>query len=280
MKILDELNIKTNNLDLYETAFTHTSYANEHNKESYERLEYLGDAVLELIISEYLYKYTNHAEGIMTKLRAHYVCENALYEYSLKLKLNEYLKLGKGEEESGGKFRKAIVADIFEAFIGAMYLDQGINKVKSFIDDNVIPIIESDELDFFNDYKSKLQEYVQTDKRSLEYVILNEEGPAHNKTFTAVVKIDNIVYGKGVAHSKKEAEQEACQSGFILDKQGMPRLRIHQQRSQSWSERMAVSKLQEDGRQGFKRGKKHIRLGDSSRASRKAEESGRRRKKS
>lgn len=214
MKILDELNIKTNNLDLYETAFTHTSYANEHNKESYERLEYLGDAVLELIISEYLYKYTNHAEGIMTKLRAHYVCENALYEYSLKLKLNEYLKLGKGEEESGGKFRKAIVADIFEAFIGAMYLDQGINKVKSFIDDHVIPIIESDELDFFNDYKSKLQEYVQTDKRSLEYVILNEEGPAHNKTFTAVVKIDNIVYGKGVAHSKKEAEQEAAKDAL------------------------------------------------------------------
>ena len=150
----------------------------------------------------------------MTKLRAHYVCENALYEYSLKLKLNEYLKLGKGEEESGGKFRKAIVADIFEAFIGAMYLDQGINKVKSFIDDNVIPIIESDELDFFNDYKSKLQEYVQTDKRSLEYVILNEEGPAHNKTFTAIVKIDNIVYGKGVAHSKKEAEQEAAKDAL------------------------------------------------------------------
>ena len=95
-----------------------------------------------------------------------------------------------------------------------MYLDQGINKVKSFIDDHVIPIIESDELDFFNDYKSKLQEYVQTDKRSLEYVILNEEGPAHNKTFTAVVKIDNIVYGKGVAHSKKEAEQEAAKDAL------------------------------------------------------------------
>lgn len=214
MKILDELGIKTDNLYLYETAFTHTSYANEHDTESYERLEYLGDAVLELIMSEYLYKSTKHDEGMMTKLRAHYVCENALYEYSLKLKLNDYLKLGKGEEDSGGKFRKAIVADIFEAFIGAIYLDQGIDKVKNFINDNVIPVIESNELDFFSDYKSKLQEYVQTDKRSLEYVILNEEGPAHNKTFTAVVKIDDIIYGQGVAHSKKEAEQEAAKDAL------------------------------------------------------------------
>lgn len=214
MKILDELGIKTDNLYLYETAFTHTSYANEHNTKSYERLEYLGDAVLELVMSEYLYKCTKHDEGMMTKLRAHYVCENALYEYSLKLKLNNYLKLGKGEEDSGGKFRKAIVADIFEAFIGAMYLDQGIDKVKNFINDNVIPVIESNELDFFSDYKSKLQEYVQTDKRSLEYIILNEEGPAHNKTFTAVVKIDDIIYGQGVAHSKKEAEQEAAKDAL------------------------------------------------------------------
>ena len=110
--------------------------------------------------------------------------------------------------------RKAIVADIFEAFIGAMYLDQGIDKVKNFISDNVIPVIESNELDFFSDYKSKLQEYVQTDKRSLEYVILNEEGPAHNKTFTAVVKIDDIIYGQGIAHSKKEAEQEAAKDAL------------------------------------------------------------------
>ena len=165
-------------------------------------------------MSEYLYKSTKHDEGVMTKLRAHYVCEDALYEYSLKLKLNEYLKLGKGEEDSGGKFRKAIVADIFEAFIGAMYLDQGIDKVKNFINDNVIPVIESNELDFFSDYKSKLQEYVQTDKRSLEYIILNEEGPAHNKTFTAVVKIDDIIYGQGIAHSKKEAEQEAAKDAL------------------------------------------------------------------
>lgn len=221
VNILDKIGIKTDKLYLYEMAFTHTSYANEHSIESYERLEYLGDAVLELLMSEYLYKNTSYAEGEMTKLRSHYVCENALYEYSIKLRLNDYLKLGKGEEENGGKFRKAIVADIFEAFIGAMYLDQGIDKVRKFINDNVIPIIKSNELDFFSDYKSKLQEYVQTDKRSLEYVILNEDGPAHNKTFTVIVKIDDIVYGQGVAHSKKEAEQEAAKDALKKAKNGI-----------------------------------------------------------
>ena len=209
MEILDKIGIKINNTDLYDTAFTHTSYANEENKVSYERLEYLGDAVLELIISEYLYQTTNYEEGKMTKLRAHYVCENALYEYSLKLKLNEYLKLGKGEAESGGKYRKTIVADIFEAFIGAMFLDSGLENVKKFIYNYVIPMIENNEVDFFDDYKSVLQELVQTDKRSLEYLVINEEGPAHNKTFTVIVKIDDVIYGKGIAHSKKEAEQEA-----------------------------------------------------------------------
>ncbi len=214
MKILDELNIKTDKKHLYETAFTHTSYANEHNEESYERLEYLGDAVLELIMSEYLYSNTNYPEGQMTKLRAHYVCENALYEYSLSLKFNEYLKLGKGEEKDGGKYRKAIVADIFEAFIGALYLDKGLNTVKEFIYKTVIPFIENKKLDFFSDYKSKLQEFVQTDKRSLEYELIREEGPAHNKTFTVIVKIDDVIYGKGVAHSKKEAEQEAAKDAL------------------------------------------------------------------
>lgn len=218
MEILDKLNIKTNNTPLYETAFTHTSYANENHKVSYERLEYLGDAVLELIMSEYLYKNTDYPEGEMTKLRSHYVCENALYEYSLSLKFNEYLKLGKGEEESGGKYRKAIVADIFEAFIGALYLDKGLETVQKFIYKYVIPFIENKKLDFFSDYKSKLQEFVQTDKRSLEYVLTNEEGPAHNKTFTVIVKIDDVVYGKGVAHSKKEAEQEAAKDALAKAK--------------------------------------------------------------
>lgn len=214
MELLNKLNIKPNNVELFETALTHTSYANEFSVSSYERLEYLGDAVLELVMSEYLYLNTSLDEGDMTKLRSHYVCEAALYEYSIKLGLNDYLKLGHGEEISGGKYRKAIVADIYEAFIGAIFLDQGYNKAKEFIYNSAIPYLKTEQLDFFDDYKSKLQEYVQTDKKSLEYEIINEEGPSHNKVFTAVVKIDNIVYGKGVAHSKKEAEQEAAKSAL------------------------------------------------------------------
>ena len=210
MKVLEKFGIETSHESLYEKAFTHTSYANEHDKESYERLEYLGDAVLELIMSEYLYKNTEYQEGEMTKLRSHYVCENALYEYSIRLGLNEFLLLGKGEEETGGRNRKAIVADIFEAFMGAIYLDKGLETVKKFIYSNIIPLVESGEINFFNDYKSILQEYVQTDKRSLEYVVVKEEGPAHNKTFEVVVKIDDIIYGRGSAHSKKEADQEAA----------------------------------------------------------------------
>ena len=214
MKLLEDLNITTENEKLYQKAFTHTSYANENDTTSYERLEYLGDAVLELIISEYLYKNTEYEEGEMTKLRSHYVCENALYEYSIRLRFNEYLLLGHGEEESGGRFRKAIVADIFEAFLGALFLDKGMEECSKFIYANVIPLIESKEIDFFDDYKSVLQELVQTDKRSLEYVVVDEEGPAHNKVFTVHVKIDNILYGVGVAHSKKEAEQMAAKDAL------------------------------------------------------------------
>jgi len=221
MKILDELNITPKKLSLYERAFIHTSYANETGTESYERLEYLGDAVLELIMSEYLYSNTEYEEGMMTKLRAHYVCENALYEYSLKLGLNEYIKLGKGESESGGKYRKTIVADIFEAFIGAMFLDQGLDVVKGFIYKSIIPLIERKEIDFFTDYKSVLQELVQTDKRSLEYVIIDESGPSHNKSFTVQVKIDNIIYGEGTAHSKKQAEQEAAKNALKKAQNGI-----------------------------------------------------------
>lgn len=214
MEVYERFNIIPNHKSLYVQAFTHTSYANEHDLKSYERLEYLGDAVLELVMSEYLFRNTEYEEGKMTKLRSHYVCEAALYEYSIRLKLNDYILLGHGEEQSGGRNRKAIVADIFEAFIGAMFLDQGLEFVKKFIYENIIPLIEKKEVDFFSDYKSILQELVQTDRRSLDYEIVNEEGPAHDKLFTVEVRIDNIVYGKGTAHSKKEAEQEAAKDAL------------------------------------------------------------------
>lgn len=214
MKVLEKFNIVPNHDSLYEKAFTHTSYANEHNTISYERLEYLGDAVMELVISEYLYKNTEYQEGEMTKLRSYYVCAAAHYEYSKKLGLNEFVLLGNGEEETGGRNRKAIIADIYEAFIGAIFLDQGFEYVKKFIYKYIIPIIEDNKTNFFNDYKSILQEYVQTDKRSLMYQVIDESGPAHNKTFTVVVKIDDILYGKGTAGSKKEAEQLAAKDAL------------------------------------------------------------------
>lgn len=214
MELLKRLEIPFHNEKLYQKAFTHTSYANEHKVESYERLEYLGDAVLELIMSEYLYKNTEHPEGKMTKLRSHYVCENALYEYSCILGLNEELLLGKGELVHDGKHNKTIVADIFESFIGAMFLDCGLDVVKIFIYKHIIPLIESKSIDFIQDYKSLLQELVQTDKKSLEYVLVEESGPAHDKTFRMIVKIDDIIYGEGIAHSKKEAEQIAAKSAL------------------------------------------------------------------
>lgn len=214
MKLLEDLCIPYNNISYYEQAFTHTSYANEHGTQSYERLEYLGDAVLELIISEYLYKTTDEPEGIMTKQRSSYVCENALYEYSCLLGLNDAIKLGRGEEDRDGKHNKTIVADIFESFIGAVFIDCGFEVVKSFIYKNIIPLIENKSIDFIEDYKSVLQELVQTDRKSLNYEVVDETGPAHDKTFSVVVKIDNIVYGQGIAHSKKEAEQLAAKSAL------------------------------------------------------------------
>ena len=220
MEIFEKLGIKPKNLELYEVAFSHTSYANENHTESYERLEFLGDAVLELLMSDYLYNAEKVSEGEMTKIRAHYVCETALYEYSIKLGLNECLKLGKGEAESGGKYRKAIVSDIFESFLGAIYLDQGIEVATKFFHDHVIPYIENHEVDFFDDYKSVLQEFVQTDKRSLEYRLVSEKGPAHSREFTVEVIIDDIVYGTGTSHSKKSAEQEAAKDALAKAQKG------------------------------------------------------------
>ena len=218
MELLNRFNIKTNNMHIYDTAFSHSSYCNEHNlKEDYQRLEFLGDKVLDLIMSDYLYNTTNYEEGKMTKIRSMYVCENALYEYALLLDFPKYVKVGKGEEASGGKHRKATLADMFESFLGAVYLDQGYRKAKEIVYEVVIPFIIDKPETFFMDYKSNLQEMVQTTKKSAIYELVMEEGPAHDRTFTMNVVVDGIVLGTGVANSKQEAEQEAAR--HALEKQ-------------------------------------------------------------
>ena len=214
-ELFNKLNIKPNDLKNYYTAFCHSSYVNEkHLKSDYERLEFLGDAVLELVMSDYLYKNLDVKEGDMTKLRASYVCENALFAYSADLNLSKYIKVGHGEEIDGGRYKKVIMADIFEALMGAIYLDLGFDTVKRVILDVTVPYIEDPNIVFFSDYKSALQELVQTEQRTLEYVVVNEYGPAHNKTFEVVVKVDDIIYGKGIAGSKKEAEQVAAEDAL------------------------------------------------------------------
>lgn len=218
MKLLEKFNIKTNNMHIYDTAFSHSSYCNENNTgEDYQRLEFLGDKVLDLIMSDYLYNTTDYEEGKMTKIRSMYVCENALYEYALLLDFPDYVKVGKGEEASGGKYRKATLADMFESFLGAVYLDQGYKKAKEIVYEVVIPFIKEKEESFFMDYKSKLQEMVQTDKKSVIYELIDEQGPAHDRTFTINVIVEGIVLGTGVAKSKKEAEQIAAKCA--LEKQ-------------------------------------------------------------
>ena len=207
---LERFNITRGNSKLYDIAFSHSSFVNEHHlKGDYERLEFLGDAVLEVVVSDYLYRNYHESEGEMTKLRASYVCENALYEYMKDLDLIKYIKVGNGELNEGD-IKKAIVADTFEAFMAAIYLEEGFLKVKEVILDIIVPYIKNPNIVFFNDYKSTLQEALQTDKRSFVYETIDEIGPAHDKRFTVVVKIDNIVYGKGIASSKKEAAQEAA----------------------------------------------------------------------
>lgn len=210
-ELFEKLGIKPKDLRLYNTAFLHSSYANEHRaKADYERLEFLGDSVVDLVIADYLYSCENEDEGEMTKVRASYVCENALYEYATNLGLNRYIKVGHGEEKEGGKYKKAIVADIFEALMGAIYLDLGYATVRRTVLNIIVPYIEDPNVTFFSDYKSSLQEYVQTTQQSLIYDLVSEDGPAHDRTFTVEVRIDDIVYGTGVGSTKKEAEQEAA----------------------------------------------------------------------
>ena len=210
MEFLKKLGINIKNKKLLMEAITHTSYDNEHKTGNYERLEFLGDAILEAVTSEYFYLNTTYKEGEMTKHRANYVCEKALATYAKELGIDKHIRLGHGQINN---LNDTIIADVFEAIIGAIYLDQGYSVAKKYIDTIIIPYIKKD-IDFNSDYKTKLQEMVQSDKKSVEYEVIRESGEAHNKTFEVVVRVDGITYGKGIGKSKKEAEQMAALDAF------------------------------------------------------------------
>ncbi len=210
MDFLKKFGLANLNEELIITALTHSSYSNEHGGDNYERLEYLGDAVIQLVISEYYFLTSDLDEGEMSKKRASYVCEDALVEYAEKIDLKKYIRTGEGQKNNIGP---AIIADVFESVVGAIYLSSGISQVKKYLYQLVIPYIEKNYL-FFADYKSVLQEMVQTSKDSLEYVVTKEKGPAHNREFTVEVRIDNIVFGVGSGKTKKEAEQQAALSAY------------------------------------------------------------------
>jgi len=210
MDFLKKFNINIENKDLLLRALTHSSYSNEHNTESYERLEFLGDAVLQILMSDYLYKNFSLKEGEMSKMRASYVCESACAKYAEVIGYIPFIRVGHGQAHN---INETIIADIFESLLGCIYLDQGLDKASSLFNQVVIPCIENHD-EFITDYKSRLQELVQTTKKSLDYVVVKEMGPAHDKVFEIEVVIDGITYGKGVGHSKKEAEQNAARDAY------------------------------------------------------------------
>ncbi|WP_249869816.1 ribonuclease III [Oceanobacillus saliphilus] len=218
-RLQKQLNINFNNPDLIKQAFTHSSYVNEHRNtvlSDNERLEFLGDAVLELGVSQYLFlKNENMPEGEMTKLRAAIVCEPSLMNFAMELNFGECLLLGKGEEQTGGRQRPAILADVFEAFLGALYLDQGFDSALKFLEEHVFPKINTGTFSHAMDYKSQLQELVQQKNDSIEYRIVEEKGPSHNREFVAQAAIKGSIAGEGTGRTKKEAEQRAAK--YALD---------------------------------------------------------------
>lgn len=203
---------------LFVQALTHSSYANEHrwnHSRCNERLEFLGDAVLEIVTSDFLYhKYEDLPEGDLTKIRASIVCEPTLAYCAGDISLGEYLLLGKGEEATGGRSRNSVVSDAMEALIGAIYLDGGFANAKEFIHHFILNDIEHKQL--FYDSKTILQEMVQSrSSEGLSYEILREEGPDHNKSFEVCARIGGAEIGRGTGRTKKAAEQVAAYNGIL-----------------------------------------------------------------
>ena len=209
------------NKDLLHEALSHSSYANEnkhHGRHSNERLEFLGDSVLSVVVSDYLYKnLTSVAEGDLTKLRASLVCEKSLHVFAKQINLGRYIFLGKGEENTGGRERPSILADAFEAVIAAIYLDGGMEAARKHILRFIPEIPTNGTKMAFGDFKTVLQEIVQKNpEEKVEYVLIGEEGPDHNKRFVVEVMLNSQVIGKGKGRSKKDAEQLAAKEALEL----------------------------------------------------------------
>ncbi len=217
-KLEQKIGYRFRNRLLLKQALTHSSYANEQkiNKSGdYERLEFLGDAVLELVSSEYIYQNNpDMTEGKMTKFRSSIVCEPALAFCAREMGLEEYILLGKGEEATGGRNRDSIISDVMEAVIGAVYLDSGLKEAADYIHRVILSDLEHKQL--FYDAKTILQEEIQKENNgTLHYELLREDGPEHNKTFVVDVMIDDVRAGSGTGHSKKSAEQKAAYEALL-----------------------------------------------------------------
>lgn len=216
----ERLNYRFKNINLLKNALTHSSYANEVRSSglSNERLEFLGDSILSIIVSEYIYfKYPNFPEGELTRIRASLVCEKSLCEFSRKLGIGECLKLGKGEEHNGGRERDSILADAFEAVLAAMYLDGGMETAKRHVMRFVENKEENVEDNSFKDYKTLLQEIIQRNpEESVTYILTDEKGPDHDKVFTVEVRLNSNVIGTGTGKNKKQAEQMAAKQALEL----------------------------------------------------------------
>lgn len=201
-------------------ALTHSSFANEGKKHGVnnERLEFLGDSVLSIIIAEHIFaKYKSMPEGELTKLRASLVCESSLYEFAKKISLGEMLYLGKGEEMTGGRTRPSILADAFEAVLAAIYLDGGFESAREFVLGFVPNNLKTKKTNNHSDYKTALQEIIQKNREEkIEYMLVSESGPDHDKSFTVEVHLNSNIIGTGDGRSKKQAEQNAAKEALEL----------------------------------------------------------------
>lgn len=217
-KLEERLGHSFKNPELLKTALTHSSYANENKHEGVcnERLEFLGDAVLGLIVARYLYlNFPQLNEGKMTRLRSELVCEKNLDEVAAKLDLGRYLRLGKGEENGGGRTRPSILADAVEATLAAIYLDGGMTEAENFVNTYIINVFKSGEAEYEGDYKTELQELVQRNNgQHLEYKLIGESGPDHAKIFKIAVILNGREVAAGTGKSKKLAEQMAAKSAL------------------------------------------------------------------